>query len=199
VGFQDYDRYLADKQAREEQLRRGAAAQQSVRPPLEQVPANEAEATAAAAVAAVQPTTAQPVAAAPVDPSNPSISDEQDFQAVSSRQSIESDAQRRAAQSQQYTVIAPEALPSRPKNAAPTAIEFALSTNHPVGSKVYRRSGLGAAKAQRACARYRSGELAQDAFLKEGGPTKDKLGLDPDGDGFACSFNPAPYRGLARN
>lgn len=41
------------------------------------------------------------------------ISDEQDFDAVSSRESIESDAARRASQAAQYQVVQPGALPTR--------------------------------------------------------------------------------------
>ena len=31
-------------------------------------------------------------------------------------------------------------------------------------------------------------------FLAAGGPERDRKGIDPDGDGFACGFNPAPFR-----
>jgi hypothetical protein len=33
--------------------------------------------------------------------------------------------------------------------------------------------------------------------LSNGGPERDRLGLDPDGDGFACYWDPTPFR-LAR-
>jgi hypothetical protein len=29
--------------------------------------------------------------------------------------------------------------------------------------------------------------------LARGGPDKDPRGLDPDGDGFACGWDPAPF------
>lgn len=213
VGFDDYDRYLAEKQARDAALQSGQSTAQTIAPPTAQPssPQTPEQQTASAAVAAVQGTPGQavrgesvpagiqntsPNAAPAPDLNNPSISDEQDFQAVSSRQSIESDAARRQAQSAQYKVIEPKALPSRPGGKVPTPIEFALQTSHPVGQKVYRRSPFGAGKAASACAAYRSDELAQDAFLKAGGPSKDKLGIDPDGDGYACGWNPATYRGL---
>lgn len=41
------------------------------------------------------------------------------------------------------------------------------------------------------CAAYRTAIAAQRAFIAEGGPERDRLGLDPDGDGYACSFRPA--------
>ena len=54
-------------------------------------------------------------------------------------------------------------------------------------------SGL-AGRAQRACGHYPSPDQAQIDFLASGGPERDKLGLDPDGDGYACAWNPAPFR-----
>ena len=36
--------------------------------------------------------------------------------------------------------------------------------------------------------------LAQEEFLRTGGPERDKLGVDPDGDGFACAWDPRPFR-----
>lgn len=204
VGFENYDSYLSNKQARDAELRRGTAPAATtsapIAPPNSPAPQTEAEATAAAAVAAIQPAgaTADPAPALPRS-DNAGISDEQDFGAVSSRQSIESDAQRRAAQSAQYQVVNPTAIPTRPGGTTPTPIEFALQVQHPVGQKVYTRSIFGANKAQENCARYASSELAQDAFLKAGGPNKDKLKIDPDGDGYACGWNPAKYRQLVRN
>ena len=206
VGFDDYDTYLSQKQARDAELR----AQRSGRQKTAPKPVTPEQQTASDAVAAVRGPSGQQARGesvpagiqntspnAPVpDLNNPSISDEQDFQAVSSRQSIESDAERRKAQSAQYQVIAPKAVPSRPGGGAPTPVEFALQTSHPVGQKVYRRSVFSASTAAKACAGFSSVELAQDAFLKAGGPQKDKLGVDPDGDGYACGWNPAKFRGL---
>ncbi|WP_298261368.1 hypothetical protein [uncultured Litoreibacter sp.] len=206
VGFDDYDTYLSQKQARDAELRAQRSGQTTVAPPAEATPAQQ---TASDAVAAVRGTSAQPARGesvpagiqntSPNAPTtdNPTISDEQDFQAVSGRQSIESDAERRRAQSAQYQVIAPKAVPSRPGGGAQTPIEFALKTSHPVGQKQYRRSVFSSNKAAKACGAYRSAELAQDAFLKAGGPKKDKLGVDPDGDGYACGWNPAVYRNVA--
>ena len=203
VGFENYDRYLADKQARDAQLGGNAApATQTtgpITPPATSAPQTEAQATAAAAVAAIQPAGAQSAAVQVPQTNNVDISDEQDFGAVSSRQSIQSDAQRRAAQSAQYQVVNPTAVPSRPGGGTPTPIEFALQVTHPIGQKVYTRSVFGANKAAENCALYASTELAQDAFLKSGGPQKDKLKLDPDGDGYACGWNPAKYRQLVRS
>jgi hypothetical protein len=46
----------------------------------------------------------------------------------------------------------------------------------------------------RNCAKYVSNAAAQEAFLKAGGPERDRYGLDPDGDGFACRWDPTPFR-----
>jgi hypothetical protein len=34
--------------------------------------------------------------------------------------------------------------------------------------------------------------------LANGGPERDKEGLDPDGDGFACGWDPRPFRSALR-
>ena len=47
-----------------------------------------------------------------------------------------------------------------------------------------------------ACRRFSNADEAQRAFLANGGPQTDRGGLDPDGDGFACSWDPTPYRQL---
>jgi hypothetical protein len=139
-----------------------------------------------------------PVAAAPVEGtpvSNPGISDEQNFDAVASRETIESDAERLARQREAYAVVQPEALPERPGSTGADIVGFALSTTNRVGEPVYRRSGTTSdSRFQRACARFTTSDQAQEAFLRAGGPRNDRQGLDPDGDGFACYWDPTPFR-----
>lgn len=122
------------------------------------------------------------------------ISDEQDFGAVSSRETIESDAERIARNRAQYTVVQPTAVPTRTGPSGPNIVAFALSTDHAPGTPVYRRSGLSLGTPMAKCGRYASADLAQEAFLKNGGPERDREGLDPDGDGFACGWDPRPFR-----
>ncbi len=130
---------------------------------------------------------------------NPGISDEQDFSAVTSRETIESDKARLEAQRRAYKVIRPTALPERQKKDFASIVEYALATSNRVGERVYRRSGLFAkGRFERNCARYPSPDRAQEAFLKAGGPKIDRFGLDPDGDGFACFWDPAPFRQAVR-
>ncbi|MFZ1469657.1 MAG: hypothetical protein WAT09_11880 [Paracoccaceae bacterium] len=123
-----------------------------------------------------------------------SISDEQDFDAVKQRESIESDKERIARNRDQYVVVQPRDLPVRPGETGPNIVVFALATTHAPGTQMYTRRSLVKKDLLVTCAKYGSPDLAQEEFLAKGGPEKDKLGLDPDGDGFACSWDPRPFR-----
>ncbi len=130
---------------------------------------------------------------------NPGISDEQSFEAVTGRETIESDKERLARQRAAYEEVKPGALPSRPNNSGPNIVEYALSTTNRPGQKLYKRSPVNAeARYERACGQYSSDDLAQEAFLEMGGPENDRKGMDPDGDGFACKWDPTPFRTVRR-
>lgn len=188
VGFGDYDAYTAQREA--ELNGRGAA-------PTTLAPTDP---FATASVPAAQTTSTAAPATTTLATNNAGISDEQDFEAVSSRESIQSDAERIQAQRQQYTVVEPTALPERPSNSGANVVSFALSTTNAVGQSLYRRSSLFADSRLAAnCAKYTSSDLAQQAFLDAGGPERDRLNLDPDGDGFACYWDPAPFRAARLN
>lgn len=123
------------------------------------------------------------------------LSDENDFEAVSNRQTIESDAERLAVNRMQYVLIEPTELPVRPGTDIPNVVEYALLTSNPVGVPLYQRSGLVSKYSHLyRCGQYTSSTAAQEMFLKRGGPKRDWLGLDPDGDGFACTWDPSPFR-----
>lgn len=126
--------------------------------------------------------------------SNLGISDEQDFEAVKSRESIESDAERIARNRSDYVIVQPKDLPQRAGDTGPNIVEFALATTHAPGVQMFKRSGLGLRDANAACGKYASPDKAQQEFLAKGGPERDRLGVDPDGDGFACSWDPRPFR-----
>lgn len=126
--------------------------------------------------------------------SNVGISDEQDFDAVASRESIESDAERIARNRAEYVIVQPKDLPQRPGDTGPNIVEFALATNHAPGVQLYKRGGMNIRDQNSACAKYASPDQAQQDFLARGGPERDRLGVDPDGDGFACSWDPRPFR-----
>ena len=80
-------------------------------------------------------------------------------------------------------------------NAALTA--YAQANSHAVGTPVHARDFASPERAERACARYATAEQAQTAFLAAGGPAQDPRGLDPDGDGYACGWDPASARGAS--
>ena len=126
--------------------------------------------------------------------SHAGISDEQDFGAVSARETIESDKERIARNRAEYVVVQPKDLPTRPGDTGPNIVEFALATTHAPGVQMYKRSGLGIRSADSACAKYASPDKAQQDFLAKGGPDRDRMGIDPDGDGFACTWDPRPFR-----
>lgn len=92
----------------------------------------------------------------------------------------------------QLVVIQPGGVPS--ETAGPNIAIFAQQTSNAVGERIYPRSrGI---RISSNCGRYGDDDNAQRAFLASGGPQSDSLGLDPDGDGFACGWDPAPYRAL---
>ncbi len=197
VGFDNYSGYETARIERERMLR----SQNRLPPgPLSQETIANIEAAIDNAplqgAGAPLDATGTATAAAPVvTVNNPGISDEQDFTAVSERQSIQSDAERLAAQREAFQVIQPEALPTRTRSSGPNIVEFALSTSNNVGQSVYRRSGFNAEnRFQRACSRYATADQAQQDFLASGGPEDDTRGVDPDGDGFACYWDPRPFR-----
>jgi len=155
----------------------------------------QAQSTAAAANSGVAPVQADPANPAPLQLDNPGISSEQDFDSVSAQRTIQSDASRIAANRAQYQVITPTALPTRPETGQPNIVAYALQTDNPVGAPLYRRTNLRSAQRHAAaCAAFPSADQAQIEFLSRGGPSRDRKGLDPDGDGYACSWDPSPFR-----
>lgn len=161
-----------------------------------------AEEIAAATAAALNSGTA-PLEASPSNPPPPvlnaaGISQETNFDAVSAQRSIADDAARQAALAAQYQVVQPTAVPVRAGSAGPNIVEYALSVTHAIGTRVYSRVGINQVqRAERNCAKFPSPDLAQQEFLARGGPERDPQGLDPDGDGFACTWDPRPFQ-LAR-
>lgn len=158
--------------------------------PAEQLAAE----TAAALNSGDAPVDASPSNPPPRSASSAGISNENNFDDVSARRTIESDAQRRANNQAQYQVVQPTALPARSGKEGPNIVNYALQTSHPVGQQMYKRFTFGAGRSVRNCSKYASPDLAQSAFLSKGGPAKDRLGLDPDGDGYACDWDPSPFR-----
>lgn len=222
VGFGDYETYQREQAAREAAAREAAArraqAEREIIAPRvvsgettgREITADPITSLAEAAIADAErggPETVPTHTLASSETGTPSpspssgnagISDEQDFEAVAARESIESDAERLARMQEQMVVIEPTAVPERPRDTGPNIIEYALATTHPVGQQVYRRTGVRAGRHEANCLSYRSDDLAQQAFLANGGPDRDREALDPDGDGYACGWNPEVYRQAAR-
>lgn len=154
------------------------------------------------AAAATLPGGVPPAAALPPETVNPEaiysnsgISDEQDFKAVSERETIESDKARIEANKAKYQQIAPTALPERTgKEQVSPVIAYVLQATNRLGEQVFERSNVSPEAHQKACLKYTTGQEAQEAFLKAGGPKRDPKRLDPDGDGYACDFDPTPFK-----
>ncbi len=214
VGFQDYDSYI----------RGTTAPPAAAAPPAPSASFDPAAASAAldrasgTGTAAVPAATPAPTPAPAADGSRPrgnapagikeesgemaaiaggshtGISDENDFEAVKSRETIASDKERIERNKAAYVVDQPEPVPERKGSTGPNIVEYALSSTNVPGTPMFKRGGLIKKDPMIACAKYPSADLAQQAFLQAGGPQKDKLGLDPDGDGFACDWDPRPFR-----
>ncbi|MFS4437310.1 hypothetical protein ACMA5I_03750 [Paracoccaceae bacterium GXU_MW_L88] len=135
---------------------------------------------------------AQPTAEGAADPAAvevSGISQTNDFDAIREEETIESDAERRRRAAAQLVIDQPTAVPERANGV--NLAEYALQSTHPVGTRMYRRSGgIGGG----GCSRYASADAAQRAFLSNGGPTNDNQNLDRDGDGYACNWTPEPYQ-----
>jgi hypothetical protein len=208
VGFQDYGSYLNERTAS------ATSAQGTTTPQTGFTPGGAAAAidrasgtgtttytpppTGSTATGATRPRGNAPAGieetTAEMVHSNPGVSDEQDFQAVSARETIASDKARIERNRAQYQVDQPGSVPQRQNDSGPNIVQFALSTSHPPGTQMYNRSSLRMTSSTAACAKYGSPDLAQEAFLAAGGPEKDRKGLDPDGDGYACTWDPRPFR-----
>ena len=213
-GFTDYNSFIRDREANQPPPVYGSAAPTAFSTDI----ASSAIDAAEAGTTGVNTTTG-PLVAPPLDPMalagdrprgnapagieettaemgfvTAGVSDEQDFSAVTSRQTIESDKARLEANRQQYVVVQPGALPVRSGDTGPNIAQYAIATNNPVGVELYSRPSFYLVNVKVACTKYTSPDLAQQAFLGFGGPQKDPKGLDPDGDGFACGWDPRPFR-----
>ena len=210
AGFTDYNTYLNQRAAEIEAQRAAALAPSAFSTDLIEGAIDEADGiTETASLEPLEPlpvledgtrprgdapTTIQEESGEVADYVDAAVSDEQDFEAVSARETIESDKARIEANRAQYVVIQPGSLPVRPGELGPNIVEFALATTNPVGVALYDRGGISFTSSDNACAKYASPDQAQQAFLAAGGPEKDRKNLDPDGDGFACDWDPAPFR-----
>ena len=129
-----------------------------------------------------------------IDPNDESINLALSSQEVQERQRAAAQRRREAAQ-QQLVIVEPEPVPQQNVNA--NVVAFARATTHPVGTRTYNRPAFRSrSQAAATCRRFDTVDEAQRQFLANGGPTTDRYNLDPDGDGFACAFDPERYRQL---
>lgn len=220
VGFSDYAQFI---RAQEElsRIRRTEAVQGRVMgAPLQAAPAQSGTigSQAVAAVRGVQPltTASAPIVSAPLVSapavSAPIVSSPQGApvqiaaaipsQPVSvSNQTFQPQPFGTPAQNQVITRdFVPQVRVSEAEMGAggPNLFNYALSTSHRVGEQRYtRRNLLRWQRWEAACAQFANQDLAQEAFLASGGPDRDSENLDPDGDGFACWWDPSPFRQAA--
>lgn len=202
VGFESYSDYMNRRETGAPPPQARASVPISPERPMASMPSRP---LAPQPTTALAPVAAAPVATSPIAPAAPlqpqsggRISDEQNFDAVASRESIESDRQRIQQNRQQYVVVQPTEVPQAAGPVGPNIVEFAISTRHNPGTPTYPRATLFRKNYEAACAPFTSSDLAQEAFLAAGGPERDKLGVDPDGDGFACGWDPRPFRAAMR-
>ena len=82
-----------------------------------------------------------------------------------------------------------------------SVVNYALSSTNDVGVKLYFRRGyhvIQRGEERKSCKDFVDPEAAQQHFLDTGGPQNDNSLLDPDGDGYACKWDPGPYRRLLK-
>jgi hypothetical protein len=95
----------------------------------------------------------------------------------------------------QLVVVQPGPLPNQVQGV--NIALFAQQTTNAVGEARYSRGAGARVAGVGNCGRFRDADAAQRAFLAGGGPERDRYGIDPDGDGFACRWDPTPYRQLS--
>lgn len=103
-------------------------------------------------------------------------------------------ARKLAEARERLTIIEPGTLPEIV--AGVNIAAYARSTTHPVGQKIHRRPIIKTRFSSTECRKFPTADDAQRYFLANGGPQKDPLNLDPDGDGFACKWSPDYFRQL---
>ena len=132
VGFGNYSQYQAERAQRDAIL--AGRAEAVAQPMSEEVLIAQETMDALGQPGAAPSVETTTVAAVTPATGNPTISDEQNFDAVASRETIESDRERLARRRDTFQTAQPEAVPERPSGpAAPNIVTYALATTNPVG------------------------------------------------------------------
>lgn len=101
---------------------------------------------------------------------------------------------RAAAAPARPAVVMPVTTSGRYPGTTPVLVRYAFEARHAPGTPVHPRTQPSAERAAWACAGHASPDAAQLTFLAAGGPRLDPRGMDPDGDGFVCGWDPAAVR-----
>ena len=219
VGFNNPEAYRAARAQRETQLRNQApayvppAAPENLPPPIIELPGGETEPLDSARAAGLDPSVlaaVERIGQAPAGAVSAPVAAELPAPAPAPVVMASSEAAQTPlrpapqptadgfAQDANYVQVSASALPERPEGGV-NVVAYALGTTNAVGQPVHRRgTSFSKSKFERACGDFRSADAAQVAFLAAGGPDRDRLGVDPDGDGFACGWSPVPFRSAAR-
>lgn len=198
VGFGDYQRHLRE---RESQGRSNV--------PYSIPPETRAPAAAPAVDTSTGPLPLGPVSVIPATPSpaasaaqpvaqgsgSSTVSDAQTYQPIPFGQRPEG---AEIPPSGTTEIVHVTSVPTGEAASGPNVMAYALQTRHAVGSAQHRRMNpLRWSRWENACLQFPNQDAAQEAFLATGGPERDPQNLDPDGDGFACWWDPAVYRQAA--
>lgn len=204
VGFSDYQAY----QARREALRAPAVAPavatqpQTALPPAEVTAEPFATPPAAPAARAWIPVDPAPASTAAAVSTIPDQAAPRDVASIASAAIAEAEGANAPAAPLPMTGGADNfTAPPLPDTMSVVGLQvaaYALNTTHAVGDRVYSRFPLRFRRAEVECRDFRTTDLAQDWFLSNEGPERDRAGLDPDGDGFACNWTPYSYRTQAQ-
>ena len=216
VGFGDYNSYMRartaqatpprvtpPRQVNDLTTQRPASTQTATtRTAAPQGAPTEARSIAAQAVAAVRPSAPpQPQQTAatnePIPAGAATIYRDQVLDMETARATRDAEQAAFERRRSEFQMVEATALPDRPSDV-PNITAFALSTTNAPGQQVHRRSRLTTQNHARNCLSFPSDDVAQEEFLRRGGPQRDPLNLDPDGDGFACNWSPEPLRAAAR-
>ena len=94
----------------------------------------------------------------------------------------------------QLVIVQPGEVPQAVEGA--NIALYAAQTSNAVGERRFSRGTMALGGGN--CRRFSTPDQAQRVFLSNGGPERDPYNVDPDGDGFACDWNPEPFRRIGR-
>ena len=103
------------------------------------------------------------------------------------------EAAKKLAEAREKRLVIETKMPANSKQNVNVAF-FARSTSNKKGQSIYSRNSYKIFDHWTECSHFSTDDSAQRFFLELGGPEMDSKNLDPDGDGFACNWDPVLYR-----